>query len=212
MAGNVPFRPRPSYGKRPQGRSDVVRKNDRIRAEKVRVIDPEGKQLGILPIGEALRLAKDCGLDLVEISAAAHPPVCKITDFGKHQYKEGKKQKNQKDTSAKLKEVKFRLNIEAHDYETKVRHGMGFLQDGDKLKVVLSLRAREMERKAFGMDIIRRVIESLADYGTTDGEPRMAGRDIIVLFSPKAHANKHKQSQKNAPNPDGSESIISPSP
>jgi translation initiation factor IF-3 len=212
MTGNVPFRPRLPYGRRPQGRFDVVRKNDRIRAAEVRVIDPEGKQLGILPIGEALRLAKDCGLDLIEISATADPPVCRITDFGKYQYKEGKKQKKQKDTSAKLKEVKFRLNIEAHDYETKVRHGMGFLQDGDKLKVVLSLRAREMERRAFGMAIIRRVIENLADYGTPDGEPRMAGRDIIVLFSPKAHASKHKQGQKDMPNPNGSKSIVPSNP
>jgi translation initiation factor IF-3 len=211
MAGNLPFRPKLSYGKRSYGRHDVIRKNDRIRAGEVRVIDPEGKQLGVLSISEALRLAKDRGLDLIEISAAANPPVCKITDFGKYQYEEGKKQKKQKDVSTKLKEVKFRLNIEAHDYETKVRHGIGFLQDGDKVKVVLSLRAREMEHHSIGMDIIRRVVKSLVDYGVPDGEPRMTGRDIVVLFSPKAHMGKHRQNHKNVSSLDNPESVSPPS-
>jgi translation initiation factor IF-3 len=187
------------YGKRPQGRYDVVRKNERIRAEEVRVIDLEGKQLGILPLQAALRLAKDCGLDLIEISHMANPPVCKIADFGKYQYEVGKKQKNQKDTSPKLKEVKFRLNIEAHDYETKVKHGISFLQEGDKVKIVLSLKARERERQEFGMKVVRRVMGDLAAYGMPDGEPRLMGRDISVLFSPKVSAAKRKQVTEHEP-------------
>jgi translation initiation factor IF-3 len=192
-----------SYGKRPQGRRGIVRKNDRIRAEEVRVIDFEGKQLGVLSLHEALRLAKDCGMDLIEISPMANPPVCKIADFGKYQYETGKKQKNQKDTSPKLKEVKFRLNIEAHDYETKVKHGISFLQEGDKVKIVLSLKARERERHEFGMNVVRRVMEDLAAYGMPDGEPRLVGRDISVLFSPKASVTKRKQMAERESKADG---------
>jgi translation initiation factor IF-3 len=191
MAGTSPFKSRPPYGKRSW--EPAIRKNDRIRAREVRVIGPEGKQLGILPISRALQLARDCGLDLIEISATANPPVCKIADFGKYQYEEGKKQKHQKDTSPKLKEVKFRLNIEAHDYETKIKHGIAFLQEGDKVKIALSLRTREIERQGFGMDIVRRAINDLAAYGMPDGEPRLVGREISVVFSPKISAAKRKQ-------------------
>ncbi|MDR2377698.1 MAG: translation initiation factor IF-3 [Puniceicoccales bacterium] len=190
MSGTSPFRPRTPYGKRP--REPFIRKNERIRVEAVRVINPEGKQLGVLPIGEALRLARDCGLDLIEISANAHPPVCRIADFGKYQYEEGKRQKNQKDSSSRLKEVKFRLNIEAHDFETKVKHGIAFLQEGNKLKIALILRFREMERQAFGLEIIRRAMAELSAYGTPDAEPRLSGREIAVMFSPKPSANRSK--------------------
>ncbi|MDR3143636.1 MAG: translation initiation factor IF-3 [Puniceicoccales bacterium] len=192
MSGTSSFRPRAHYGKRP--REPFIRKNERIRAEAVRVINPEGKQLGILSIGEALRLARDCGLDLIEISPNANPPVCKIADFGKHQYEEGKRQKGQKDSSSRLKEVKFRLNIEAHDFETKVKHGIAFLQEGNKLKIALILRFREMERQAFGLDIIRRAMAELSAYGTPDAEPRLSGREIAVMFSPKSSANRLKPS------------------
>lgn len=168
------------------------RKNERIRAHEVRVIGPDGKQIGVLPTKEALEMAKRCGLDLVEVSPTARPPVCRILEFGKFMYEQSKKGKDSaKSATSKLKEIKFRINIEQHDYETKLRHAEEFLFRNNKVKLTLSMRGREMERKHLGFDVINRALADLLGMGTHDTEPKLAGRNIIVMLTPLA-ANKRK--------------------
>lgn len=168
-------------GKGPQLR---LRKNERIRVPKVRLIAADGSQVGIVDTSKALEMAKQQGLDLVEVSPTAKPPVCRILNFGKFMYDEGKKSKSSKPTAAKLKEVKFRLNIDKHDYETKVRRGEYFLNKGFKLKITVMLRGREMEHKELAFNIVTRAIKDLAQIGTPDIEPRLIGRNISITMSP----------------------------
>lgn len=161
-----------------------LRKNERIRAVQVRVIGADGKQIGVLQTTEALRLAKQQGLDLIEVSAGATPPVCRIADFGKYMYEESKKQKSQKTPATKLKEIKFRLNIDEHDYITKIRQSEVFLGKGYRLKIVLFFKGRELEHKDFGFKIINRVISDLSQVATPDGTPRLIGKNIGLTFTP----------------------------
>jgi len=168
-----------------------IRRNERIRAREVRLIGPNGHQLGVVSRDEALSLAKQAGLDLVEISASARPPVCRILDFGKYSYEISKKQKENKSTAPKLKEVKFRVRIEQHDYETKLRRGEAFLFKGNKLKLSLMFRGREMEHRDLGFDVIKRAIEDLKHVGVADSPTRMAGRNLNATMSPLPE-NKRK--------------------
>lgn len=186
-------------GNRPQqGQQLKLRKNERIRVPKVRVIGADGSQIGILDTPKAIELAKQSGLDLVEVSPTAKPPVCRILNFGKFLYDEGKKSKTSKSTSAKLKELKFRLNIDKHDFETKVRRGEFFLNKGFKLKLTLMIRGREMEHKDLAFDVIARAIKSLDHIGTPDSEAKLVGRNIATILSPVA-LNKRKL-KYNLPN------------
>jgi len=168
-----------------------IRRNERIRAREVRLIGPNGNQLGVVSRDEALSLAKQAGLDLVEISASARPPVCRILDFGKYTYEISKKQKENKSTAPKLKEVKFRVRIEQHDYMTKLRRGEAFLFKGNKLKLSLMFRGREMEHRDLGFDVIKRAIEDLKHVGVSDSPIRMAGRNLNTTMSPLPE-NKRK--------------------
>ena len=161
-----------------------MRRNERIRAHEVRVIGPNGKNLGVLQTKEAQRLASEAGLDLIEISPTARPPVCRILDYGKYVYEESKKKKEQKSTSAKLKEVKFRVGIDAHDFETKLRRAEGFLFDGNKVKFTLTFRGRENEHKGLGIERMHSVSEHLEHVATKDAEPKLAGRNVIMMMSP----------------------------
>jgi translation initiation factor IF-3 len=161
-----------------------LRKNERIRVLEVRVIGHDGKQIGVLPTREALRLAQVQGLDLIEVSAAARPPVCKIADYGKYMYEMGKKQKDHKTHTSKFKEVKFRPRIETHDYFTKLRHVEEFLYHGDKVKLTLFFKGREMEHKELGFETMKRAINDLVHIGTPDQPPRMFGRNITTTLSP----------------------------
>lgn len=174
----------------PTGRGAQLRKNDRIRAREVRVIGPDGKQVGILQTIDALKLAKQYGLDLVEIAPTAKPPVCRILDFGKFMYEESKKKKESAHHTTKIKEVKFRVRIEQHDYMTKLRHAEEFLYKGNKVKITLQFRGREMEHTGLGMDVVRRAISDLALVGHADSEPRLAGRTINVIMSPLPQAKR----------------------
>lgn len=191
----IPFRPsgppRPFGGggggqRRPYPTSHTpqLRKNDRIRAPEVRVIGHDGKQIGILPTREALRIAMTQGFDLVEVSPGTRPPVCKILDYGKYMYEEGKKQKGHKPHASKLKEVKFRPRIEQHDYITKLRHIEEFLFHGDKVKLTLFFKGREMEHKEFGFETMKRALVDLSHVGTADQPPRLFGRNITTTISP----------------------------
>ncbi|OAI50179.1 translation initiation factor IF-3 [Opitutia bacterium SCGC AG-212-L18] len=161
-----------------------LRRNERIRVPKIRLIDATGAQVGIVDTVKALEIAKQQGLDLVEVSPTAKPPVCRILNFGKYMYDEGKKNKSSKSTSVKLKEVKFRLNIDKHDYDTKIRRGEYFLNKGFKLKLTVMLRGREMEHKEFAFNIVNRAIEDLKQIGTPDIEAKLVGRNVGITMSP----------------------------
>jgi translation initiation factor IF-3 len=172
---------------RGRGREERVRKNERIRAREVRLISPDGKQIGVVSRDEALKAAKAVGLDLVEISANSNPPICRVLDFGKYMYEQSKRQKENKSraaSSTKVKEVKFRVRIEEHDYMTKLRRGEEFLFKGNKLKVSLMFRGREMEHKELGMAVVKRAAADLAHVGSIDSEPKLSGRHINLLLSP----------------------------
>ncbi len=180
--------PKPYAGGRGRrNRGNYVRKNERIRAREVRLLGPDGKQLGIVSRDEALKAAKAAGLDLVEISANAKPPVCKVLDFGKYMYEESKRKKENKAkaaSSSKIKEVKFRVRTEEHDYMTKLRHGEEFLFKGNKLKLSLMFRGRENEHKDLGLQVVAKAAQDLSHVGNADGEPRLSGRHVILMMSP----------------------------
>ena len=178
----------PRRGSRPR-RNYVprIRKNDRIRAREVRVIGPNSKQIGVMPPAEALVIAKNAGLDLVEISPNAKPPVCRILDFGKYQYEQAKKEKeskHKKTSAGKVKEVKFRVRIEDHDFMYKIKHAEQFLGRGNKVKLTLMFRGREMEHKDLGFETVNRAVGELAHIGHRDTEPRLSGRTISTMLSP----------------------------
>lgn len=170
------------YNKRQN--SNLPRKNKQIRARELRVIGADGKQVGILTLTQALALAQEAGLDLVEISPKAQPPVCKILDFGKYMYEEGKKSKTQKASSTKLKEVKLGALIEKNDYLTKLRQAEAFLFKGNKVKLYINLKGRQMSTPQFGIDVVQRMAEDLKNVGIPDGQVNHSGRNIFVLLTP----------------------------
>ena len=161
-----------------------LRRNDRIRAPEVRVIGPEGTNLGIMTPQKALELAKSVELDLIEISPGATPPVCRILDFGKYLYEESKKNKEAKQQTVKLKEIKFRVRIDDHDFETKLRRAESFLDHGNKVKLSLQFRGRENEHRELGVERIALATEELSGVATADAEPRLVGRQVTVTLSP----------------------------
>ena len=163
---------------------DYIRKNDKIRAREIRVIGPNGEMLGVMPPEEALKIAKSHYLDLVEVASSAHPPVCRILEFGRYKYELSKNKRNKEKTSKRVKEAKFRPRIEEHDYITKVRRSEKFLHQGNKLKITLMFRGREMEHIDLGMNLVRQAIKDLEGVGKPDDQPKLNGRVIIVTLSP----------------------------
>ncbi|MGB0418311.1 MAG: translation initiation factor IF-3 [Opitutales bacterium] len=161
-----------------------LRRNDRIRAAEVRVIGPEGTNLGTMPPKKALELAQKVGLDLIEISPGARPPVCRILDYGKYLYEESKKQKDTKQQSTKLKEVKFRISIGEHDFETKLRRAENFLSHGNKVKLTLQFRGRENEHRELGFERVKLASQELNGVALCDSEPRLVGRQVTQILSP----------------------------
>jgi translation initiation factor IF-3 len=164
-----------------------IRTNDRIRAREVRVIDDEGKQIGILQPFEALKMAREKNLDLVEVSPTAQPPVCRIMDFGKYLYEQEKKERAAKKHQKVItvKEVKFRINVDEHDYEFKKNHVLRFLEDGDKVKATIFFRGREMTHTNLGRQILERLIKDIADKGVVEFRPRMEGNTLHAILAPK---------------------------
>jgi translation initiation factor IF-3 len=166
--------------------------NGRIRAREVRVIlGVSGQQLGVMKLSDALRRAQSLGLDLVEIAPTANPPVCKIVDFGKFRYDISKQEKDKRPSGTKLKEIKFRVNIDEHDYLTKVRHAEEFLDRGNKVRVQLQFRGREMAHQEFGMQLMERVRDDLATMSQVEMEPKITGRNVTMTLSPLP-ANRRK--------------------
>lgn len=161
-----------------------LRRNERIKAAQVRVIGPEGTNLGVMPPHKALKLAKDVGLDLIEISPQARPPVCRILDLGKFLYEESKKQKENKPVGNKLKEVKFRVSIDQHDFETKLRRAEQFLFRGNKVKLTLQFRGRENEHKQLGFERVNLAASELEGVSAADNPAKLVGRQVTIVLSP----------------------------
>jgi translation initiation factor IF-3 len=161
--------------------------NDRIRIPSVRVIGPDGEQVGILGIREALTFAQERGLDLVEVSPTAKPPVCRVMDFGKFKYEQNKKQQKarKKQHVTHLKEVKLRPKIEEHDYRFKVEHGRKFLEMHDKVKFTVVFRGREMAHPEAGHRLLAKVIKDLEGVGQVEIPARMEGRSMVLLMVPR---------------------------
>ena len=161
--------------------------NENITAREVRLIGVDGQQIGVVSLNEALQAAEDAKLDLVEIVADAVPPVCRIMDYGKHLFEKKKQaaeaKKNQK--QAQIKEVKFRPGTEEGDYQVKLRNLIRFLNDGDKAKVSLRFRGREMAHQELGMELLKRVETDLAEYGTVEQHPKLEGRQLMMVIAPK---------------------------
>ena len=166
---------------------DGVRRNDMIRAREVRVIGAEGEQLGILQRSEAIAMAQAVGCDLVEVSSNSEPPVCRLMDYGKFKYEQQKKKQDAKKRQAvvQVKEIKVRPKTDEHDYETKVKHIRRFLEDGDRCKVTVFFRGREIVHKDRGLDILERIVKDLEEVAKVDQEPRAEGRTLQMLLVPK---------------------------
>ncbi|MCG6899098.1 MAG: translation initiation factor IF-3 [Gammaproteobacteria bacterium] len=163
------------------------RVNEKIIAPEVRVINQQGEQVGVVSIEEALSIANEANLDLVEISPNADPPVCRVMDYGKFRFEESKKlqiaKKKQKQTQ--VKEIKFRPGTDIGDYKIKLRKLVSFLEDGDRTKVTLRFRGREMAHQELGMELLQRVKADLEQYGTVEQEPKMEGRLMVMVLAPK---------------------------
>ncbi len=168
------------------GNSNEPRINHRIKSEKIRLVDAEGNMVGVVSVDEGMRMAEAAGLDLVEVSPNAEPPVCKILDYGKYKYEQQKKaneaRKNQKVIS--IKEVKLRPTIDPHDLEIKMRNVRKFLDAGDKVKITLRFRGREMSHQELGRKLLDKVREDLADAIRIEHEPSLEGRQMIMVIAP----------------------------
>ena len=160
--------------------------NDRIRCPEIRLIGAEGENLGVLSPIRALELAEQAGLDLVEISPTAEPPVCKIMDFGKFKYETQKREAEarKKQKIIEIKEVKFRPNTDTHDYEVKMRSVTKFLENGDKVKVTLRFRGREMAHQNLGRELLERVATDVEGLGKIENMPRLEGRQMAMMIGP----------------------------
>lgn len=175
--------------------------NDRIRVPEVRLVGPNGEQVGIVRVEDALRLAQESDLDLVEVAPTARPPVCKLMDFGKYKYESAMKareaRKNQANTV--LKEIRLRLKIDPHDYGTKKGHVERFLKAGDKVKVMIMFRGREQSRPEMGYRLLQRMAADVADLGFVESTPKQDGRNMIMVIGPhkkKAEAKAEAKAEK----------------
>ncbi len=164
-----------------------VRRNEEIDAAEVRVIDSEGEQKGVMSVPAAIELARNESLDLVEVAPTADPPVCRIMDFGKYLFEQNKKAQSarRKQKQVHVKEIKFRPGTEEGDYQVKLRKLMEFLEQGDKTKITLRFRGREMAHQELGANLLARVRDDLEEYGVVEQMPQMEGRQMIMVMSPK---------------------------
>ncbi|MBE7030572.1 MAG: translation initiation factor IF-3 [Ruminococcaceae bacterium] len=171
--------------------------NEQIRDKEVRLVDTDGSQLGIVSIEEAMQKANDRGVDLVKIAPQAKPPVCKIMDYGKYKFELAKRdkeaRKNQKTVT--LKEIRLSPSIDTHDFETKVNHTIKFLKAGDKVKITVRFRGREMNHSSLGKVLLERFAEAVSDAGTMEKEPKMEGRNMFMVI---AAAGEKKADKKQS--------------
>nr|WP_242843555.1 translation initiation factor IF-3 [Thermincola ferriacetica] len=167
--------------------SKDLRINEEIRAKEVRLVSSDGEQLGIVPLKEALRFAQEKDLDLVEVAPSAKPPVCRIMDYGKYKYEQSKREKEarKKQKIINVKEIKLRPNIEAHDLVTKTNNIVRFLKDGDKVKVTVMFRGREMAHTDLGKQLLDKVVDQLKDITIVERQPKVEGRNMVMILAPK---------------------------
>lgn len=195
------------FGDRKKDSKDSLRVNREIRAQQIRVIDDEGNMLGVMTVPEALRIAEDRGLDLLEIAPTASPPTCKIMDYGKWKYENKKKATaaRKKQTVVTIKEIQMRPRTDQHDFETKMNHARRFLLDGDKVKVSLRFMGREMAHQELGMEVMKKCIAFTEDLALVEAQPKMEGKNMFLMLGPdplkikeyeKLHPNKSKQDTK----------------
>jgi translation initiation factor IF-3 len=185
------------------------RTNDRIRVPEVRLVGPAGEQVGVVSIDVALKLAQEADLDLVEVAPNSKPPVAKIMDYGKFKYEAAQKAKEARRNQANtiLKEVRFRLKIDVHDYETKRKRAEGFLKAGDKVKAMILFRGREQSRPDQGVRLLQRFAEDVSEFGTVESTPTIDGRNMVMVIGPlknkseaKAEANAQRAASKSRSN------------
>ncbi|WP_077684954.1 translation initiation factor IF-3 [Tessaracoccus aquimaris] len=166
--------------------STEPRINDRIRVPEVRLVGPNGEQVGIVRVEDALRLAAENDLDLVEVAPMARPPVAKLMDYGKFKFEAAQKERDARrnQSNVSTKEMKLRLKIDNHDYETKKGHVVRFLKGGDKVKITIMFRGREQSRPELGMDLLRRLAEDVAEFGFVESSPKQDGRNMLMVLGP----------------------------
>jgi translation initiation factor IF-3 len=199
--GEYPATGKAGGGKQTQGGhiSVEARINERIRAPEVRLVGPQGEQIGIVPVSEALKLAQEADLDLVEVAPTARPPVCKLMDYGKFKYEAAVKARESRrnQTQTVVKEIKLRPKIDPHDYGTKKGHVERFLRAGDKVKVTIMFRGREQSRPELGFRLLQRLASDVEELGFVESQPKQDGRNMIMVIGPhrkksegKAHAGQ----------------------
>jgi translation initiation factor IF-3 len=195
------------------------RTNDKIRVPEVRLVGPAGEQVGVVPIESALRLAREADLDLVEVAPNSRPPVVKIMDYGKFKYETAQKAKEARRNQANtvLKEVRFRLKIDAHDYETKRKRAEGFLKAGDKVKAMILFRGREQSRPDQGVRLLARFAEDIREYGNVESSPMIDGRNMVMVIGPvkskvdaKAEQNAKRAAARTQNTPASTDAVDAP--
>jgi translation initiation factor IF-3 len=203
-ARKTPLSPREGFQRNnKEHRISDPRTNDRIRVPEVRLVGPNGEQVGVVAIDVALRLAQEADLDLVEVAPEAKPPVAKIMDYGKFKYEAAQKLKEARRNQANtiLKEVRFRLKIDVHDYETKKKRAIGFLNDGDKVKAMILFRGREQSRPEQGVRLLQKFAEEVAEFGTIESSPTIDGRNMVMIIGPlrsKSEAKAEQNAKRDA--------------
>jgi len=185
---------RPFSPRTPPSAASFTRVNGKIRAREVRVIDTEKKMLGVMPLGDAISLARSRSVDLVEIAPNATPPVCRLIAFGKYRYELAKQEKEARkhQHANKVKEIQLSPNIDPHDFAVKLQHGVDFLCEDMKVKITLRFRGREMAHKELGFQQVEKFVQSLTPYGHPDAPPKLIGKGINVMLSPLPRAKRAK--------------------
>jgi len=187
--GRFSFCPVSASGRSTEGRAikeQRVRVNDQIRISPVRLIGADGEQVGIIALDDAKQRAEEAGLDLVEVAPEARPPVCKLMDYGKYRYEEQRKAREarKRQHTVSVKEVKYRPGIEDHDYEFKTRHVRRFLEEGDKVKVTMMFRGRQLSHPELGLEVLERVTKAVEDLGKIESAPTREGRTMFMVIAP----------------------------
>jgi translation initiation factor IF-3 len=193
-----PRSPRPFHSREPKHR-----RNGKIRAREVRVLDENKQQLGVLPLGDAIRLAQARGLDLIEIAPNATPPVCRIADYGRLLYEEAKSSKAPRNPGGKLKELQLTAGIDPHDFQVKLSRAIGFLCEEMKVRVKMRFRGRQRAHKELGFDLMNRFVQGTDAWGRADAPPKMLGeRDLNVMLSPLPRNQRARRPDAPAAPPD----------
>ncbi len=176
------------YRGRARSSQDFVRVNQRIRVPKVRLVDEEGNQLGVVETPDAIGKAKEAGLDLVEVASSSDPPVCRIMDYSKYKYDQEKKRKlaKKKQHVVHIKEIRYKARIEENDYQVKLKHIKEFLERKDKVRITLRLRGREMAHRELGMELMNRIASDISALGEIDSAPKWMGRSLSMTINPKS--------------------------